>query len=283
MKKRLLFTLLFGFAALTYAQKVLYSPQDSVKVETLLQQRLQKKSMKCTMLYFASQLLGTPYVAKTLEIDGDKHLIVNLHALDCTTFVENLVALSQTIEQGKTSFQAFARNLNHLRYRDGVRVGYVSRLHYFSDWVKNNTKKGCVKEQTEKISSVTLSVTLDFMSTHAEKYPLLKGAPGEVAKIKKIEAEWQAYDMPYIPQECLKDVTVLEQIKEGDIIGLVCDYKGLDVSHLGIACWKNGALHLLDASMSGGKVQIESENIYNYVAKRKHFKGIRVVRIINKN
>jgi hypothetical protein len=280
MKKILLIVLCLTYAFISKAQKAIYQPEDSVKVVTLLR-KVQAKTPSKKIAKWAEMLLATPYVAKTLEVDGDKHLIVNLRELDCTTFVENLVALAMTKKNASTDFQTFKQQLNRLRYRDGKRDGYISRLHYFSDWVANNTQKEIVTEYTSKISKETRLITLNFMSTHVDKYPMLKGNALEINKIKAVEHRWKAYKMPYIPTEALQDKHQLKKIKSGDIIGLVCSVKGLDVSHLGIAYWKNDELYLLDASMKGGKVMIEPENLYTYLIRRSYFKGIRVIRVNN--
>ena len=83
------------------------------------------------MLYFGEQLLGTPYVAHTLE--GDKeYLTINIDQLDCTTFVETLVALTRTALQQSPTWYTYAANLERIRYQGGKVDGYASRLHYIS-------------------------------------------------------------------------------------------------------------------------------------------------------
>ena len=59
--------------------------------------------------------LGTPYVAHTLEKEGDEQLIINLRELDCTTFAENCLAISRTIKSGKHSLEQFASELLAVR------------------------------------------------------------------------------------------------------------------------------------------------------------------------
>ncbi len=71
----------------------------------------------------------------SLEKDGDEQLVINLTGLDCTTFLENSLALARCIKKGTTSFEDYLEELQFIRYRDGVIDGYTSRLHYFSDWI----------------------------------------------------------------------------------------------------------------------------------------------------
>ena len=71
-----------------------YRESDSVKVATLLDEARQQPADTNWMLYFARRLTGIPYVAKTLEVNNEEQLIVNLRQLDCTTYVETVTALS---------------------------------------------------------------------------------------------------------------------------------------------------------------------------------------------
>src|SRR5512142_59189 len=56
---------------------------------------LQGKPIGSVMTAIGTSFIGTPYVAHTLEVPGPEHLVVNLQGLDCTTFVENVLALSR--------------------------------------------------------------------------------------------------------------------------------------------------------------------------------------------
>jgi len=46
-----------------------------------------------TVVAIGKSFLGTPYVAKTLEIGETEALVINFQGLDCTTFIENVLAL----------------------------------------------------------------------------------------------------------------------------------------------------------------------------------------------
>ena len=66
--------------------------------------------------YYARRLLGTPYVAHTLE-GNQEVLTINIHELDCTTFVETLYALARTTLSRRYSWRDYAAHLENLRYR----------------------------------------------------------------------------------------------------------------------------------------------------------------------
>lgn len=83
--------------------------------------------------YAAQKFIGVPYAAHTLE-GSPEQLTVRLDSLDCTTFVETVLALSYTAGERRSSWRDFVYNLERLRYRNGRIDGYPSRLHYISDW-----------------------------------------------------------------------------------------------------------------------------------------------------
>ena len=116
------------------------SENDSIKVGDLLQKASLLPADSCRILFFAKSLLGVSYVANTLDETDEEALVVYLDKVDCTTFVETVLALSLTDKNGKSDFGSYKQALQCIRYRNGKQAGYASRLHYFSDWIKDNEK-----------------------------------------------------------------------------------------------------------------------------------------------
>lgn len=223
--------------------------------------------------------LNTPYVAGTLEKEGDEQLIVDEQRMDCTTFVELAVARWLTTRDDSITFE---QQVQALRYRHGVVEGYLSRLHYFTDWVTENTRREIwyeliPREKTEIWQSDTL--TLGFMSQHPENYPFLKANAWAVDSMTSIEEKYKAYPIHYIKKEMLNLPPDMLPIRDGDILALVSTIEGLDVTHLGFAIWKDEHLHLMHASMRHGKVVVDEHTLYDYLKERKNCPGVRVVRI----
>ncbi len=231
--------------------------------------------------FYAQQLLGTPYVAHTLEGDTEM-LTINIHQLDCTTFIETLYALSRTTMTGRYSWRDYASHLENLRYRNGEMSDYSSRLHYISEWIVNNHSRGNLVEVTPDIPTADYLVkNINFMSTHKDSYTSLKNDAEMVEKIKGFEAGYRNHRMPYIKKQWLKNKDVKAALKTGDFVGLVTNAQGLDISHLGIIYKdKQGEIHLLDASMIGKKVMLETPSMYDMLRNRKSNLGIRVFRIM---
>lgn len=112
-------------------KKVDYKPSDSLRVTSLLKQARHLGKDKNLMIYFARQLRGIPYVAKTLEVNPSEQLVVNLHQLDCTTYVETVMALTLCAREQSIRFEDYCRWLRTIRYEQG-KIGYTRRLHYFT-------------------------------------------------------------------------------------------------------------------------------------------------------
>lgn len=225
----------------------------------------------------AKYFINTPYVGGTLEADGPEKLQVNLRGLDCTTFVENVLALNLTIKSSSQDFDTFKSKLRFIRYRDGVLNGYPSRLHYASDWIYNNHKKGLVKVvSTGKVSS-TLSIKVDYMSTHPESYPALKNNPDFVSKIAENEKQISHLVFKYVPKNKVDKVN--HYIRTGDIIAITTNIAGLDFSHLGFAIVDGDEIVLLlHASSTFKKVMLSNDSLFDYLAGVKRHSGIVIVR-----
>ena len=179
-----------------------------------------------------------------------------------------------------SNFANFKEQLTKIRYREGVIDGYASRLHYFSDWIRDNERKGIISECTSETScSQTQELWLNFMSTHAESYLPMQKDTSLIGKIASREKEWQDVQVSYIPKEKLNLSSQKLKIKDGDIIALTTNIKGLDVVHVGFAFWKGEKLHLLHASSIAKKVIEDSQSLYDYSKNKKAHTGVRVVRV----
>lgn len=223
-------------------------------------------------------LLGTPYVASTLEIPGEEQLVVDLSGLDCTTFLENVIVFSRLAKQGKYGFEDFTRELEQLRYRNGERHAYPSRLHYFTDWIYDNQEKGIIKDVSEEIGGTPYKKTINFMSTHRSAYKQLADESFYSA-IQQAEVDLNTHTYHYLPKAELR---VLESgIRDGDLIAITTSITGLDVVHTGFAIWKNGRVHLFHASSANKKVEISEKPLAEYLAGNKSQSGVIVCRLVD--
>ena len=206
--------------------------------------------------------LGTPYVAHTLEEEGPEHLVVNLQGMDCLTFVESTLALSRCVKRGATTMGAFRSELQRLRYRDGVIDGYPSRLHYFTDWVEDNVRKGIVQDVTANLGGTLTTRPITFMSEHREAYRQL-ASDAFLEEIRDAEMRLSAKPRPVITKSSAADM--LDGLRTGDIVGLSSTVEGLDIAHTGIAVRMNGVVRLLHASLSKGEVVLSKGSVVDYL------------------
>lgn len=260
------------------AQQITCSAQDKAAFEDkiIAIDGLLEKDLGQTMVSVGKTFLGTPYVAKTLEIGETETLVVNLHGLDCTTFVENVLAFSLMLKEENTDFQSFTDNLETIRYKDGKLDGYASRLHYFSEWIANNEKKGLIKDITADIGGREITKEIDFMSEHRELYPFLSDDTN-FEKIKASENFLNDQAICMLPKEEIEANELM--IQSGDIIALTTSIKGLDITHTGIATRENdGRIHLLHAS-SSGEVKVSELPLVDYLKKIGKNTGIMVARV----
>lgn len=263
--KRLCFVLLLACSVSMLAGEELNINNQIPKAKTNL------------MIQNGLKFLGTPYVAHTLEVNSpDEKLVVNLKEVDCTTFVEYVLAKSLCNKQND-SIQ-FLKNLKRIRYRNGILDGYTSRLHYSTEWASNGVRNGYLTDIAGRYSKDTISVHLNFMSTHPQAYKQLASSPDNVKVIAGYEKRLSGQIIHYIPKAKLPKEG-FRWIHSGDIIMLVTSIKGLDNSHLGIAIYQHGELHLLHASSANGKVIIQPEPLCQQLQNNSKCLGIRVLRM----
>lgn len=231
------------------------------------------------MLKNAIKYLGTPYMAHTLDLDGPEELILNCDEVDCTTLVEYVLAESLCpIVNGDVSEGTFAQKLQQIRYRNGQIDGYVSRLHYFTEWANNGLRQGILEDVTAQKSPDTQTVQLSYMSQHPQEYKQLANSPTTVAQMQQIEQALSGQVVHYVPKDKLP-YNGLSWIKNGDIIAITTNIPGLDVAHMGIAFYADGKLTLIHASSAEGKVVASNLALSQLLKNNNTWTGIRVLRM----
>lgn len=250
---------------------------DSIQVVRLLTEAARLPSDSNRILFFAQSFIGVPYESGTLDKFKEERLVVHTNCFDCTTFVETVIALTLCDKLHTCNFEVFKQQLQYVRYRGGTINGYASRLHYVSDWIESNTRKGILVERTDLFPHAVRTLSLDFMSKHAGAYPHLKDNPLHRQQIAEVEERWKEYAMPYIPKKRLKDKLLATGIHDGDILFITTSMPGLDVVHVGFACRVKGELRLLHASSQYQCVRITGKSLFDYLQTKRKDSGIRVI------
>jgi hypothetical protein len=255
----------------------IYQPEDRRICEELFSSNLcrvgQGLSVDELVVMVGKYFSGAPYVTNTIETPGKEALVINLRQFDCFTFVENCVVLAQLIEAGKSTFEEFVLHMTRIRYRKGLLKGYSSRLHYFSDWVHDNEKKGVVKDITGKIGGKPFPKEIHFMTRHSENYTALK-VNTSYREMLAVEKRLSGQSRHVILKAGFEQVE--GRIEDGNLIGVTTDIEGLDVTHVGFAVWVKNHVYLLHASEKEKKVVVSKNTLNEYLLGSETMSGILV-------
>ncbi|NJN25242.1 MAG: DUF1460 domain-containing protein [Cyclobacteriaceae bacterium] len=276
---RLIFLLISLFPSYAFAQAVCTAVSRAKLDSTLMAlwcMDSHTKPVSDLVVLIGEGLIHTPYVEHTLEMPGGESLVINLEGLDCTTFVETVVAMARTAQLGDYSLEAYARQLQFLRYRDGQIAGYPSRLHYFSDWIYDNQQRGILKDISHQIGGQEYKNQVGFMSANPQHYAQLQNRE-TVEAMLQIEAGIRSRSYYYLPKALVESLE--SNIQPGDLIAITISRDDLDISHVGIAVEQNGRIHLMHASTQSKKVEISNKPLSDYLQAHKSQTGIMVGRL----
>lgn len=249
---------------------------DTAKIASILRKVKDISGWNDRIIAITQEFIGTPYVGHTLNVPTEEMLYINTTALDCTTFVETVIALSLAAESKNAGVDDFAKNLQSIRYRNGLIDGYPSRLHYISEWAIDNAKRGNFNEITGNSPLAETRVkTINYMTQNRQQYPALENEDVFLA-IEENEKNLKDLKFALIPTSEV-DNAASDFLKSGDIAAIVTDKKGLDVSHIGVINIKDGIPYLIHASSKYNKVVNDTVPLASYL-KRQGSPGIRVFR-----
>jgi hypothetical protein len=226
--------------------------------------------------------LGSPYVAGMLDAyakDGgdprSEPLTLDLSRFDCVLLVEGCLAVARAAH-GPGGWSDFAREVERMRYRGGVRNGYASRLHYFSEWIEDNARRGLLRDLGAELGGTRDERPLRFMTEHRTSYPALR----DDATFQAIAERERALDSmrrTVIPTSRI--AAVQSRIQTGDVLAFATRIAGLDATHTGFAYRdRAGVMRVLHAPLSGGAVEVSRRTLPEYVAAIRSATGIMVAR-----
>jgi hypothetical protein len=190
--------------------------------------------------------------------------------------VETVLALTKCATAGKLSRSEFRKNLKLIRYRQGNINGYSSRLHYFTDWLRDNEKKTLLKDVSRQFHAVAQRKKINYMTINRASYPALKNE-NEFQKMRLIEKKLSRKVFHIISKDKVSPQKTI--IKNGDVIAFATKDEGLDMAHAGFAIWQEKNLHLLHASSKESGVVISKKTLVAYLKSNKKFTGITIARL----
>lgn len=216
---------------------------------------------------FGRALEGTPYVEGTLEGPGPELCRVTSGGFDCVTFMEialNLARTTHTAGDREPTSVDVTLAVTYTRYRGGRLDGYLSRLHYTSEWIADNIAKGVLEDVTPSLGGVPFPLNVDFMSTHRERYPALRDNPTLVDSMRQIERRINSTHRTHVPRE--RVAAIERKLRTGDLVAITTSIRGLDYAHTGLIVREGSGARLLHASSKNGRVMLD-DRIGAYFAR----------------
>ena len=209
---------------------------------------------------------------------GRETLQLDLDTFECVSFIESTLAIARCGWRSDTSEQCFASEVEKSRYRNGELRDYASRLHYFTEWIEDNDRRGRVEDLTTRLGGEP--VRREFF--HISKRVLPAAALTSEARTELTQAiattELRLSDKEHavLTRESAPDV--LSGLSDGDLVAFVRERAGLLIHHAGFVYWANGTPRLLHASSYHERVVITQRDVTNYLLRRPERRGVLVVR-----
>lgn len=198
--------------------------------------------------FFSHHFLGLPYLLDSLvgAHDVAEEYVANFTALNCVTYIETVLALAWSRDVNQ-----FADKLRMTRYRQG-RVDWLERNHYSVDWIQRNQEAGFVHDITPKTGCFTITKELSYM----QHYPV------------------RQHQLRFLHKEKVNEYR--NWFRTGDLVYFGSHLENMDMFHVGLLVWRQGALKLRhSANSKGGVVE---ENLVDYCIETRERKGLQFVR-----
>jgi hypothetical protein len=263
---------------------VVFTPRDQGICEGILRtaarQNDKDKPLSWLLVSTALRFVGAPYQAQTLEQGVTEPLVANLCAFDCSTFIETVAATVLAIKSRKENFADFISILERIRYRKGLRDCYASRLHYFTEWIWDNQRKGFLVDLTPQIGGVPVKKGIHGITNHRNEHKQLQDE-NVFRKMRNAETICSRRIFHVIPKESWRPVE--EKIENGDIIAIATNRESIDVIHVGFAVLKKKRVYLLHASSNAKAVVLSEITVHRYLQQRSYRTGVIVARLKENN
>lgn len=223
----------------------------------------------------ARHQLHKPYLNPE-QTSGPEILDTTLETFQCVSLVETSMSLARCLWMGTPNPRCYRDEIAATRYRDGRMGGYASRLHYFYDWLEDNARRERLAWMTDALGGKRVFRKFSIMSQHPDKYPALAD-PLIFEQIKSLEDNLNGLELLWVPTEQIEKVQDL--LKEGDVVGVITNTKGLLITHTGLVSFGDDKKpHYLHASSHHKRVVFTPGSVAQYMQAQKKRKGIVIAR-----
>lgn len=231
----------------------------------------------------ARELVGTPYVNYSLEVDDHiESPVANLKAMDCWTYYENSLAIARMLryKPGPYRPQDLLQMVEIERYRDGVCTGnYLSRMHQLEEVFYDNQRRGYATNITSRIpGAVRLRREIHEMTVQWKNYRYLRSNPSLLGPMGNIEARVSDLPVYHVPKSKVRDAE--KYLQNGDICAITSNDPDGYTSHVGMIIRLNNRAYFTHATSDrdkGRKVIIDRP-ITDYVNSGSKHAGIIICR-----
>ena len=214
--------------------------QFDAQNELILQRAMKNvdQSMPLTE-YFFRQLMEGSIATSLTQPQEEEHLIVSLSHVDCTTVMEDVLALALCYRDGRTTLADLKDYYRRMHYQNGV-ITFATRNHYFTWIMQSAIKEGFVECTSPDEPTFPFTGLMDLQPSYMtrNKY-LFRPQMDDENNYKAIALrQQQRVRLTYIPRELLNmpQDSELGVIHDGDIMAVVCDQhswaRGVEIKHL---------------------------------------------------
>ena len=243
------------------------------------------RSMPLTEYFFCQLTEGGIPTSLTQPME-EEHLIVSLSYVDCTTVIEDVLALALCYRDGRTTLDDLKDYYRRIHYQDGI-ISYATRNHYFTWIMQSAIKEGFVERISpdEPVFPFTkvMDIVPHYMTTNKHLFfPQMDDSENYKAIALR---QQQGLRFTYIPRELLDmpQDSELGVIHDGDIMAVVCNQhswaRGVEIKHLLIAKWIDGRLHFYHASDGG--LGLGNVDAYTFMKDKFTMIGVTIYRFKN--
>ena len=234
----------------------------------------------------AREMVGTPYVNYTLEVDDRiESPVVNFKGMDCWTYYENALALARMLRYKPGPYKPtdMLQMVEIERYRGGVCTGnYLSRMHHLEEVFADNQSRGYATNITSRIpGAVRLQREIREMTVQWKSYRYLRSNPSLVEPMGKIEARISRFPVYHVPKSKVRAAE--NYLQNGDICAITTTHPSGYTSHVGLIVRLNNRAYFTHATSDHdkGRMTIIDRPITEYLNNASKHAGIIICRPID--
>ncbi|MCH5223828.1 MAG: DUF1460 domain-containing protein [Muribaculaceae bacterium] len=230
---------------------------DYQGVEKLMQAAAGEENYGKRIVKAARSMVGVP-LGKAADNDTVGTIIIRLDTLSQREFINYALAAAKAAMAVNPDKSDFEKALESVSRKKGTDNGFVSQFFYGSDWIQDNISRGNLKEMTDYLDGGSFKTkSLDYVTRHRDEFPAMADS-ATYEKMRAIEMGFRSHRIPHQKKQSIGNKSVVELLKDGDIIIMLPPEDDFDIYDIGIVAMDSGQPRLIHVSRQNGKV-VEDE------------------------